>query len=361
MSMASISFLIKPASSLCDMNCRYCFYKDVVNHRKNPFYSIMKEDTMHALIDRALASYEDITFAFQGGEPTLAGLTFYHAFIAYVNQRKTHQNIHYAIQTNGLSINDDWCSFFKKNQFLVGVSLDGYQENHDFLRSDSQGNPTYKKVMHSIDRLKKHAVDTNILIVLTSYLAKHPQKLFQWILQHQFYYVQLIPCLAPLDESSPYALTPSLFVSFYKAFFNLWFEEVEKGNYISITLFDNLILLFQHRRPQSCGMCGNCSFQSVIEANGNVYPCDFYALDEYVCGNIKTDDVTAMMQSDGAKAFLRRPKRISKACMNCPFEFICHQNCKRLNIAYFDDHYCGYKDFLKYAAFRLEFLAKKFY
>lgn len=209
--------------------------------------------------------------------------------------------------------------------------------------------------------LKKHDVEVNVLIVLTSYLAKHPQKLFQWILKHQLHYVQFIPCLPPLQGTTRYALTPKLFASFYKTFFNDWFEEVQKGNYISITLFDNLILLFQRRRPQSCGMCGNCSFQSVIEANGNVYPCDFYALDEYLCGNIKTDDLNNIIKSDGAKAFFNSPKRTSRACLNCPFESICHQNCKRLNITYFDENYCGYKDFLEHAVSRLEFLARKFY
>lgn len=97
--MNAISFLIKPASSLCNMDCRYCFYKDVVDHREIPSYNIMQEDTMLALIKQALSSYQDITFAFQGGEPTLAGLSFYRTFIAHVNQYKTNQSIHYAIQT----------------------------------------------------------------------------------------------------------------------------------------------------------------------------------------------------------------------------------------------------------------------
>ncbi len=359
--MNAISFLIKPSSSLCNMDCRYCFYKDVVDHREIPSYNIMQEDTMLALIKQALSSYQDITFAFQGGEPTLAGLSFYRSFIEHVNQYKTNQSIHYAIQTNGLSINDEWCAFFKENHFLVGISLDGYKDNHDFLRLDAEGNPTYTKDIQAMNLLKKYGVELNVLIVLTSYLAKHPQKLFQWILKYQLHYVQFIPCLPPLQGTTRYALTPKLFASFYKTFFYDWFEEVQKGNYISITLFDNLILLFQRRRPQSCGMCGNCSFQSVIEANGNVYPCDFYALDEYVCGNIKTDNLSAMMQSDGAKAFFNSSKRTSMACLNCPFESICHQNCKRLNITYFDENYCGYKDFLEHAASRLEYLARKFY
>ena len=217
--MNAISFLIKPASSLCNMDCRYCFYKDVVDHREIPSYSIMQEDTMLALIKQALSSYQDITFAFQGGEPTLAGLSFYRTFIAHVNQYKTNQSIHYAIQTNGLSINDEWCAFFKENHFLVGISLDGYKDNHDFLRLDAEGNPTYTKVIQAMNLLKKYGVELNVLIVLTSYLAKHPQKLFQWILKYQLHYVQFIPCLPPLQGTTRYALTPKLFASFYKTFF----------------------------------------------------------------------------------------------------------------------------------------------
>lgn len=360
--MNSISFLIKPASSLCNMNCQYCFYKDVANLRENKTHSMMSEDTMHALIDQALTSYQDITFAFQGGEPTLAGLSFYDSFVNYVNQHKTNQTIHYVLQTNGLCINDKWCNFFKKNDFLIGVSLDGMKENHDFLRLDINVCQTYSKIINNVELLKKYGVDINILIVLTSYLAKHPQKLFQWILKNDFRYVQLIACLPTFKaERTQYSLTPRLFASFYKTFFNSWFEEVKKGNYISVTLFDNLILLFQNRMPQSCGMCGNCSFQYVIEANGNVYPCDFYALDSFYCGNVKKDSLQTMPQCTNAKAFFNREKRKSKACTNCPFLSICHQNCERLNIAYFDENYCGYQDFLYHASSRLQHLAKKFY
>ena len=163
-------------------------------------------------------------------------------------------------------------------------------------------------------------------------------------------YVQLIPCLPGLDESeNKNSLHPKEFASFYKAFFRLWLAEYKKGNYISITLFDNIIPMFKGIRPQQCGMLGYCTPQFVIESNGDVYPCDFYVLDAYRCGNIKEDSLIKLVKTDAMQKFLKEERRECTECRNCPFVNICHKNCKRLNITYYTKDYCGYKDFLMYA------------
>lgn len=361
--MKHISFLIKPASSLCNMRCRYCFYFDETKHRKIPNYGIMNNSTSYALIDKALNLDENanITFAFQGGEPTLAGITYFKDFVDYVNSHKKNQTIHYSIQTNASTINNDWCKFFHDHHFLVGISLDGYSENHNYFRIYQNNKDTSSTVLKSINLLKKWNIDFNILTVLTSNLSKHPKKVFNFYKNLNFQYIQFIPCFPGINETeNQYSLHPAEFAYFYKNIFKLWLEEFNKGNYINITLFDNLLMIFKGIYPQQCGMLGQCSPQFVIESNGDVYPCDFYVLDEYKCGNIVQNTLTELLQSINLKKFLNEPRKDSLACKNCPFENICHRNCKRMNFAYYNEEYCGYKDFLLSCGEELQYIASHF-
>lgn len=351
--MKHISFLIKPASSTCNMRCRYCFYADVAEHRETANHGVMDAATIQTVVDRAFALGPDteVTFAFQGGEPTCAGLDFFRSFCAYVDEHRTRQTIHLAIQTNGYVIDDTWAAFLAQHNFLVGVSIDGYPEMHDWLRPDARGEGTMTRVLDAIAALRRAGADFNILTVLTDQLAHHPQKLYRFYKQHKFDFVQLIPCLPGLDKTSDeFSLEPESFASFYKTFFRLWLEDFKRGDHMSVTLFDNVVPLFVGIRPQQCGMLGSCAPQFVVEGNGDVYPCDFYVLDRYRLGNIREDSLESMATCDALRAFLDEPRRDCSQCASCPFERICHKNCKRLNTCYYREDYCGYRDFLEYAA-----------
>lgn len=362
--MKNLSFLIKPASSSCNLKCRYCFYADVSEHRQIKSNGIMKEDTMQTLINKALEILDEdgeVTFAFQGGEPTVAGLPYFRAFTAYVDQqKKATQVIHYALQTNAYVVDEEWCSFFHTYDFLIGVSLDGYKENHDYFRLTTGNKATYRMVMQAIRCLRAFDVKFNILTVLSKQLAKHPKKLYEFYQKEGFDYIQLIPCLAGLDEeSNPFALTPQLFASFYKLFYDDWLKEMQAGTYRSIGLFDNIIPMFVDIPPQQCGLLGYCSLQFVVESDGSIYPCDFYVLDEYMGGNVKDMDLMAIAQSEPMQRFLKEKKTMSPLCGTCPFTSICHGNCKRMNSLYFTENYCGYQDFLKYAYPTMVTIAKQ--
>lgn len=351
--MKHISFLIKPASSTCNMRCRYCFYADVAEHRETANHGIMDTATIQAVVDRAFALGPDaeVTFAFQGGEPTCAGLDFFRSFCAYVDAHRAQQTVHLAIQTNGYVIDDTWATLLAQHGFLVGVSIDGYPEMHDWLRPDARGAGTMDRVLDAVVALRRAGADFNILTVLTDQLARHPQKLYRFYRQHKFDFVQLIPCLPGLDEASDeYSLEPESFASFYKTFFRLWLEDFKRGEHMSVTLFDNVIPLFAGMYPQQCGMLGACAPQFVVEGDGDVYPCDFYVLDRFRLGNIRTDSLEDMSTCDALRAFLDEPRRACSMCATCPFERICHKNCKRLNTCYYREDYCGYRDFLEYAA-----------
>lgn len=361
--MPNYSYLIKPASSACNLKCTYCFYHDVASHREIKSYGNMADSTQLSLIEKTLDVEDDafISYAFQGGEPTLAGLPFFISFIDNVNRiKKNHQNIQYSIQTNGIVLNDDWVKFFKQNNFLVGISLDGYKENHDYFRITNQNNSSFSNVYKSLELLRKYQIEFNVLTVLTNQLAKHPVKLYNFYKENNLSHIQLIPCLPEINSiSNGYTLKPISFAAFYKTFFDLWLNDLKKGDYMSVGLFDNIIPMYRGIPPQQCGMVGNCAFQFVIESDGSVYPCDFYVLDEYKCGNINTDSIRQIAKNMIVQSFIQEPKRLCNECQSCPFINMCQGNCKRLNVAYFDEDYCGYKEFLLYTQSSMKEIASR--
>lgn len=361
--MRYVTLLIKPASSICNMHCKYCFYHDVAGQREVMNKGIMKQDVMETLILKAFNSFSEdsmITFAFQGGEPTCAGLSFFKHFVSFCKEHQGKHQVAYTLQTNGYLIDDEWAKFFAENHFMIGLSLDGFRENHNDLRLCNDNSDSYSRCMKALKCMRRHQVIHNILIVLTSQLSKYPEKLYEFIKKQKMEYVQLIPCMPDIHfEEEDYALKPKEFFEFYDVFFNLWFEDYLKGNEFSVTLFDNLIPLFVGIPPQQCGYLGNCSRQMVIEGNGDIYPCDFYAMDEYITGNVMKDDFRSLAASSVYTKFLNEPKRKCNLCEKCRYVQICHGQCKRLNVCYYDEDYCGYQEFIRKNERKLMYVANQ--
>ncbi len=360
----SFSVLIKPASSACNLRCRYCFYADVSDSRAVKNYGNMTADTAHTLIDKAYAASRGgtVSFAFQGGEPTLAGLDFFKDFTTYAaGTCPKGTTLAYSIQTNGTLLTDEWCTFLKEHGFLVGLSMDGHKKEHDFCRVDAKGEGTFTTVMEAAKRLRAHKVDFNILTVLTKPLARHPQQLMAFYKKNDFKFVQIIPCLDPLENAGgDYSLTPELYASFLKTFFRLWVEEFRKGNYISVRLFDNLVRMAAGQPPEQCGMLGQCQCQFVAEADGSLYPCDFYVLDDYRLGFVQESTFEEMMKSPGMEKFLNDSKAtVNPMCKDCWVQPICGGGCRRYRDFYFTkEGYCPYGDFLSACARDIRWLAK---
>ena len=373
--MKYLSFLVKPASSLCNLKCPYCFYEDVSKRRERSCSGKMQPEMMQILIDRAVAETDmdaEVAFAFQGGEPMLAGLDYYRRFTTYVRKKKGRRTVRYAIQTNGTLIDETWAKFFAEEQFLVGVSLDGYESNTNRFRLDKEGKGMYAQIMQGIRLLEQFKVDYNILTVLTPRLAAHPEAYYHFLKDQGFSYVQCIPCLgnfrsrekAPagnitkrtvrekknvVGAGNEQELKPKQYAEFYKRFYRLWLDDYVRGDYRSVTLFDNLLLMLTDRPPQQCGMLGFCTAQLVVEADGSVYPCDFYVLDEYCCGNLKDHTLQEILYSSTMQKFLREAKETKKICETCPFWKICRGGCKRQNRTYLTEEWCGHREFLLYA------------
>lgn len=367
--MPPINLLIKPASGSCNMRCRYCFYMDETSKREEENYGMMSHETLEIILQKALAETEHtLDIGFQGGEPTLAGLEFYQTLIE-LEKKHNHRNIqiHHAIQTNGYLINDDWAEFFAQNQFLVGLSMDGHKDLHDLYRLDAAGKGTHSRVLHAAQILKRHRAEFNILIVVTKELAKSIGKAYGFFSKQGFNYQQYIACLDPLYEQEGqqnYSLTPRLYGQFLCDLFDLWYQDLSKGNWVYIGYFINLINMLRGGQPQTCGMSGSCSHQHVVEADGRVYPCDFYMLDEYCIGNLRTNSFAEISANRDRLGFIPLSRQIDPACQSCPYAFICRGGCRRNREPVVDGHlsrnyYCeSYQMFFKYAMPRLQALAK---
>lgn len=369
--MPPISLLIKPSSSNCNLRCKYCFYHSIAENRSIPSHGMMSFDTLEIMVKKAL-SYADIgcTFAFQGGEPTLVGLDFYKRLLEYVkkyNEKKI--SINYAIQTNGIIINDEWAKFFHDNNFLVGLSLDGYKDIHDMMRYDAKEKGTFNRVMNTVSLFNKYKVEFNILCVVNSYVARHVNKVYNFFKKSGFKFLQFIPCLDPLDKTPgafDYSLTPERYTVFLKNLFDEWYRDIIKGEMISIRYFDNLISMAMGYRPESCGMSGICTSYFVIESNGGVYPCDFYVFDKWFLGNINDMELEQMQNSDTSQKFVEVSRHIDSECDKCDWYSLCRGGCRRDREPFMDgvpalNRYCSsYKEFFKYSNDRIIHLARMF-
>lgn len=332
--MPALSFLIKPASSSCNLRCRYCFYHSLSQQRSTENHGIMTLETLESIVKKGLEEGEGcVSFSFQGGEPTLAGLDFYQKLIEYekkYNYKKLR--IENSIQTNGTLIDEEWAEFLSRNNFLVGISLDGPKDVHDLNRIDADGKGTYIQVMKAIALFNQYKVQYNILYVVTKYSARHGRKIYQFFKRNGFKYIQFIPCLDGLNEDfgvNPYSLDPKIYGQFLRDTFDCWYRDVNNGDYISVRYFDNLISMLRGNMPEACGMTGRCSCQFVMEAKGDVYPCDFYATDNYFMGNINQMSFRELYQTDTVARFVAESLAVDEKCASCKYKDLCRGGCRR--------------------------------
>lgn len=330
--MESLVLMIKPASSLCNLRCSYCFYEDVALNRQVKSYGMMSEETIEIIVKRAFETEAKlISFAFQGGEPSLASDSFYEKFLAYVKAYNTYgAQVKYSFQTNGFVLSDALIGMFAKEKFLLGVSLDGPREIHDLNRKDANGKGSFKAIMKNIDKLNEAKVDYNILSVVNKGVVRHVQKVYDFYKKEGFRYLQFTPCIENFDgKKRSFMVTPKEFGDFLCRLFDLWYDDFKKGQYMSIRYFDNLVQMIAGMPPESCAMNGVCSINGVIEADGSVYPCDFYMLDQYRLGNIHDTGFEELRKAEVGEAFVAPSRVIDESCKVCPYLQLCRGGCRR--------------------------------
>lgn len=369
--MKHLQLLIKPASSDCNLRCHYCFYLDESSNRDVPSYGHMSEETTRILIDKALSAAEErCTFGFQGGEPTLAGLSYFESFTALVDKinsqkQKKSVDVRYVLQTNAVILDERWIEFLKKHHFLVGVSIDGVKTVNDKNRKDMNGQGTFQQVLKNVHRLQECKVDVNVLCVLNAQSVERIEAAYHFFKKEGLFYQQYIPCLDPLEENRgqrEWSLTPELYADALRKLFDLWFSDIIQGTPVSIREFDNWLMMLQGRSPTACAWMGKCSMQNVIEADGSIYPCDFYALDNYRLANVKDERFEFSNQWEKSLFFQEQGKRRG-ACQKCRWYPLCRGGCARDYVRHPDgdyNYFCkAYQDFFAYVIERLEWLVPR--
>lgn len=320
---------------------------------------MMSQDTAKKVIDSALdfSKGEDVFFTFQGGEPLLRGLDFYQNFVSYVQENnKNGSKIHYCLQTNATLLDDGTSSFLAKNNFLVGVSLDG-DRDMNLYRIYPNGKSSFDDVMKGIELLKRYGVTFNILSVLTKNTAKNFRTAYRFFKENNLRYLQFIPCLKPFDKECDQSLymTSDDYGEFLNRCFKIYFNGFMRGDYVSIRSFDNYVALSKGQNAEQCGMNGCCSTQFVVEGDGSVYPCDFYCTDSWYLGNINEMDFNSLYHSEKAVEFLKNSFKLDDRCRECEYFSLCRGGgCKRNRE---DTDYCqAYKSFFENNADKLNLI-----
>lgn len=325
------SLLIKPASAVCNLDCEYCFYLD---RDADPYKALparrMATDTLERLVDTYLFySYPQSVFAFQGGEPTLAGLGFFENLVALQQQYgRNGQAVSNSLQTNAVLLDKNWCDLFRTYNWLLGVSLDGPAEINDRYRFNKEGRGTWKRVMESVELLQREKVEFNILCVLSQANVERPKELYRFYRSIGIDNIQFIP-LAEFDGAGnplPFTITPEQYGRFLCELYELWWPERRK---VRIRIFDNIAEALAGQKPGNCTMHETCDSYVVVEYNGDVYPCDFFVEGEWKLGNVTLDSWPEIARRTRRYSFASQKTLAHPECQVCEYQSICHGGCPK--------------------------------
>ena len=325
MPIRPFQLLIKPVSADCNLRCAYCFYlRTAALYPQDPRHC-MSDAVLETMIKGLLAyRFPETVFAWQGGEPTLAGIEFYRKAVALEQQHGADgQIVGNAFQTNGILIDDDWCDLFREYRFLVGLSLDGPKEVHDRYRTTGNGTGTWEKVMAAADLMLRHGVEFNILCLVNRDNVKMGVDLLRWYEQQGFRHVQFIPCVEP---GQPLNVPAAEYGKFLVDTFTYWSREGFRR--IAVREFDALLSSALGQPGGLCTYGARCDAYIVIEHNGDVYPCDFFVKEEWRLGNIMDAPLHTFRETERYRQFAYQKDKVP-ACAGCTWRAMCHGGCQK--------------------------------
>jgi uncharacterized protein len=290
----------------------------------------MSDETLERLVDTFLFySYPNSTFAFQGGEPTLAGLPFFEKLVKLQKSLgRDGQSVSNALQTNGVTLDDNWGQLFREYNFLIGLSLDGPEAVNDEYRYNKQGHGTYKWVIRGMEALQRNKVDFNILCVVSQANVRRAKELYKFYKSLGVDNIQYIP-LAEFSGGGkrlPYTITAEEYGRFLVETFDEWWPERRK---MRIRFFDNMAEAIAGQKPGSCTMHETCDSYCVVEYNGDVFPCDFFVESGWKLGNINDDNWAEIARRNRRYAFAGKKTLAHPECQVCEYQSICHGGCPK--------------------------------
>lgn len=339
--------MLKPAGAHCNLACKYCYYLEKNNLYDKSHRHIMSDEMLEQFTREYIEAQimPQVLFTWHGGEPLMRSIDFYKKALALQKKYARGRRIDNVIQTNGTMLTDEWCEFFAQNNWLVGISIDGPQEYHDHYRLTSTGNPSWQKVMHGIELLKKHHVEWNAMAVVNAYNANHPLEFYHFFKDNGCQYLQFTPIVERLtkhqdgrtlaslanDKEIPladFSVTPEQWGNFLCAIFDEWVRNDVGKMFVEI--FDCTLANWMGVLPGICAYSKNCGHAGVMEHNGDVYSCDHFVFPEYKLGNIRDHTLIEMLYGDKQHAFSRlKHTSLPRQCKECDMEFACHGECPK--------------------------------
>lgn len=361
--------LVKPAGPDCNLTCTYCFYlakaalfSDAPVHR-------MSLELLEQLIRQMLRSGEaGVSFAWQGGEPTLMGLPFYQKAVSFQQRYGWGKTVGNGLQTNGLLLDRNWARFLKQYNFLVGLSLDGPEQVHDRYRLAQGRKGTWHKVADRARLLLDTGVAVNALTVVTDYSVQFPAEIYEFHKNLGLTYQQYIPCRETNpqnpSQAAAFSVPPQAYGEFLCVLFDLWLQDFKAGQpTTSVRYFDSVFYNYVGLAAPECTLLPECGTYVVVEHNGDVFSCDFFVQPEWKLGNITTANLSDLLNSSGQKQFGCQKSALPDLCKSCQWLKYCFGACPRdrsyqhqkQNQSYFCP---SYQLFFAHADVRLRQLAK---
>lgn len=376
--------MLKPAGSSCNLNCTYCYYLE-----KGKLYGT---DSKMRMTDEVLETFTKqfieanqvpiVTFTWQGGEPTLMGLDFFRRAVELQKKYAGEKKIENAFQTNGTRLDEDWCRFFKDNNFLVGISIDGDEHNHDHFRRTRSDRPTFRRVMNGIELLHKHSVEFNTLSVVNSYNVNYAAETYRFLKKTGSGFMQFLPVvefenehrmpddlrlIAPIHQNNPrvasFTVPPAEFGKFLITIFDQWVR-YDVGRYY-VQIFDACLANYVGENPGLCVFNDTCGDALVMEHNGDLYSCDHFVYPEYYLGNIVDTPLIGLAKSQTQFDFgVNKRNKLPRHCLKCDVRYMCHGECPKHRFLTTPDgepglnYLCeGYKIFFKHVEPYMKFMA----
>lgn len=339
--------MLKPAGAHCNLACKYCYYLEKNNLYQNSNHHLMSDEMLEQFTREYIEAQTmpQVLFTWHGGEPLMRSIDFYKKALALQKKYAHGKQIDNVIQTNGTLLTDEWCEFFAKNHWLVGISIDGPQEYHDHYRVTPAGKPSWEKVMQGISLLKKHRVEWNAMAVANAYNAEHPLEFYHFFRDNGCQYLQFTPIVERLtehedgrtlasladDREIPLAdasVTPQQWGNFLCTIFDDWVRHDVGKTFVEI--FDCTLANWMGVLPGICAYSKECGHAGVMEHNGDVYSCDHFVFPEYKLGNIREQSLIDMLYGEKQQAFSRlKHTSLPRQCKECNMEFACHGECPK--------------------------------
>ncbi len=364
------SLLIKPTGPDCNIDCSYCFYLEKAElfpeQRIHRMSLQVLEETIKQTMEQGPSQ---VSFGWQGGEPTLMGLGFFKKAIEFQTKYGFGKKVGNGLQTNGILLNQSWANFLAQYNFLVGLSLDGPQHIHDHYRLDNKGRGTWKKVHNKARLLLDAGVATNALIVVNDYSVKFPEEIYNYHKELGLNYMQFIPCVetdtANPNAASPFSVSSEQYGEFLNRVFDLWYADIHNGiASTSVRYYDSVFHNYVGLEAPECTLAQVCGSYLVIEHNGDVFSCDFFVENEWKLGNVMTHRLDEMLNSQKQESFGKLKSDLPKECENCEWLKKCRGGCTKDRLRDPADngsnHFCmSYKMFFEHADSKMTELATR--